>query len=71
MISGKKFQMVDGYTYGAAAKLKSCMRYRCTQGCGANLYKSFDGFIKAPIPAHSHPPPKLYLTSSGAYMTMR
>ncbi|CAH2085777.1 unnamed protein product [Euphydryas editha] len=71
MVSGKKFQKLQGYTYGSTVRLKSSMRYRCTQGCGVYLYKSFDGHLMDPVPVHNHPPPRLYLTSSGHYMALR
>ncbi|XP_046967415.1 uncharacterized protein LOC124535286 [Vanessa cardui] len=42
MTSGKKYLRVFGYIYDGALKLKYSMRYRCSQGCGVYLYKSFD-----------------------------
>ncbi|XP_039750761.1 uncharacterized protein LOC120626991 [Pararge aegeria] len=42
MNTGKVYKFANGYTYGGPTKLRSCMRYRCTMGCGVYLYLTFD-----------------------------
>lgn len=68
MATGKKYQVLKGYTYGAGKELKFSLRYRCTMGCGAYLYMTFDRKLVEPVPVHNHPPPTLYMLSNGTYI---
>ncbi|CAH0723933.1 unnamed protein product, partial [Brenthis ino] len=64
MVTGKKFQLYNGYTFGSGKELKSSLRrYGCTSNCGVYLYMTLDGKLAKPMSMHKHLPPTLYLLS--------
>ena len=71
MVTGKRFQVYKGYTYGGEKQLRSTLRYRCTAGCGACLYIKSSKEIAEPLPVHNHPPPKLFLLRNGTYAKLK
>lgn len=68
MVTGKKYKLYNGYTFGAGRKLKSSFRYGCTSSCGVYLYMTFDGKLAKPMSIHKHLPPRLYLLPDGTYV---
>lgn len=70
LINGKQFLLVNGYTYSLDAKVKSGLKYRCTNNCKAHIFlKHKDGLsVKNIVHDHAHNPTKYIRSNDGLYI---
>ncbi|CAF4819512.1 unnamed protein product [Pieris macdunnoughi] len=67
--NGKKFIMLNGYTFCRQTQLKSGTRYTCTQTsiCRSYLVVSDAGMIIKAVERHDHKKPTYHMSSDGVF----